>query len=397
MPDSKRRFLEFKKYEEYEWFRFLVYLLFLVAAAYITSHLLVSDSARYEYQKLDKEQLQQINQIYFDVENSADQQTSKDADSSANKTTVSKKGITNPDTSLAAKSDKTVEFIQNQFNYKVDSDQIKKVRRYLHSSLPLEAMGFLGKVRFRVQSYFWLVGPEVYFEIIFWAWFGVLASILFNLGVIGRNKTANGENEKTVFDSSEIPYQVAKLLYAPLATLAIVLGYNYFNGENIVDISSSKGVIVFAFIGGFYCARLIALLDRLKEVLLPNSGTSNVAQQTQTTSSVPMLKNISISLQFDETTVLAETIPQIKSIGFNDASVTLESTQTSEVVTAPPLAGQESKFIVSEIKPGTYTIRAKWSKPINDQPMTLEAEQIEELKENGATIIVTLKKAKESE
>src|SRR5207249_1890086 len=113
---------------------------------------------------------------------------------------------------------------------------------------------------------------------------------------VGKNSTTDPQNPSSVFDSSEIPSQAARLAYAPCCTLIIVLGYNFFSNQNLPDIGSSKGIIVFAFVGGFYTSRLIALLDRLKDVLFPNSGKSELPANKQ-----GALKNLLISLALDPT------------------------------------------------------------------------------------------------
>lgn len=405
--NTKHGFFEFKKYSEYQWFRFLIYLLISISLIYLISHYrkfkVVDESAAYEYEKLGKEQLLQINRIYFDtlvisaqnIDNPSD-----DADTNANENIEVNQKPFKPvriikntknvlfDTSECARA---IAYLQNEFSNKVDSFQIEQIRPYLCSSTRMEAIGFLSNIRLRVRSYFWLVGPEVYFEIIFWAWFGVIASLVFNLGVVGRNITTNPENPQSVFDSSEIPYQFAKLLYAPLCTLVIVLGYNFFTDQNIVDIGSSKGVIVFAFIGGFYSARLISFLDRLKDLLLPHSGTADHPVQTPT--ATVLLSNIIIDLQLDDATIFPELRNDIAELGLAEAVVNLENSENGEIIKAVKSGeDQSSVFNVSSIKPGTYAIKVTWSKEINLQPVNLIAEQKEVIRLSDTTINVILKK-----
>lgn len=390
-------FWEFKKYGESEWFKFQIITLIALALLYLLLHFVwvwVNKDAGYEYKKLDKDQLQQINIIYFDAANRNGAGAPVERDSSAAISQDAPPQRQALDTNMRLRSQRAIDYIYNQFNDKVDSAQIAGIRLYLYSSLPVEAVSFLGNVRFRVKSYFWLVGPEVYFEIIFWSWFGVIASLLFNLSVIIRKRTDDPNNPKSVFDSSEIPYQVAKFFYAPLATLAIVLGYNFFSDQNIADISSSKGVIVFAFIGGFYCSRLIAFLDRLKEVLLPVSGSADAPAQNPSTA--PLLQNIKLDLELDEETIPAEMINDLAEGGFDGATVTLQHDETGEIVTAEkPVEDQASTFTVASIKPGSYTIKALLSKEVNGQPINLHAEQKEELKTSESVVTVLLKKDKD--
>ena len=96
------------------------------------------------------------------------------------------------------------------------------------------------------------------------------------LRAVGSNSTTDLANPATQFDSSEILGQVAKIIYVPICTLIIVLGYSLFKGQNIADIDFGKGLLVFGFIGGYYSSRVISLMDRLKDLLLPNTGTASL-------------------------------------------------------------------------------------------------------------------------
>lgn len=429
--ENKHGFWEFKKYKEHEWFRFLVWLISVLMICYLILHQLSRDEARYEYERLDKEQLQQINRIYFDSINKREngaavrttatnkttaRDTTTNSDSTVKLDTASKPALKKEtdlqvkspkraadsnenviaqnlcDTNSCFRSERVIWYIQSQFNGKVDSNQINKyIRPYLCSALPLDAMGYLGTQRFRVESYFWLVGPEVYFEIIFWSLFGVIANLLFSLGVVARNRTTNSENPQSEFDASELPYQFAKFWYAPLSTLAIVLGYNYFNDQNIVDIGSSKGVIVFAFIGGFYSARLIAFMDRLKEVLLPSANTAEL--QTQTNTGEAIVRNLTINLELSDASLPAELKNEIAEIGLGDATVTLQS-QAGETIKAMRASeDQAASFKVSNLRPGQYTIKAAWSKEIGGQPVNLQGEQQQTISRSDTTISMTLQKS----
>jgi hypothetical protein len=399
---GKYGFWDFKKYQEHEWFRFLIILMTAIGGAYLAAHLVmdtINEKAGYEYERLDPRQLQHINTIYFDTLNIAaqqdlepqldNQQENQDSAQQSANQRIRRARKVNSD---SLKCDRVLFYIQHEFNGKVDPEQLEAIRPYLSTARPLEAISFLATIRLQVRSYFWLTGPEVYFEIIFWSWFGVICSILFNLGMVAKNTTTDPKNPHTVFDSSEIPHQVAKLIYAPLCTLIIVLGYNYFSDQNIVDISSSKGLIVFAFIGGFYSARLIAFLDRLKEVILPSQSTSELPVQK-----VPgqaLLQNITLELELDEGTMPAELISDIAEIGLSEAVVSLENNENGDVIPAVKTSEDQSfTFQVNNLKPGKYTITASWSKEVNGEPVNLAATQTEQLLHSDITIRVLLKKA----
>lgn len=392
-PNGKHGFWEFKKYQEHEWFRFLIKLLIGTILCYLISHLVVRQldhNAGYEYETLGKEELQHINRIYF--ANPENDTTANNVEEGADTAFLDTGNVNaiKPALSMSEKNDRVIAYVRNHFNHKADSVQLQQIREHLTDGTELEAVSFWGNVRLRIRSYFWLVGPQVYFEIIFWTLLGVIASLIFSLGVVGRNRTTDPENANSVFDSSEIPYQFAKLWYAPIITLVIVLGYNFFQDENIADISSSKGVIVFAFIGGFYSARLIAFLDRLKEVLLPVSSTAELPEKK----TAPLLiQNTTVVLQLDEASIEPEIVNELAEIGFADASVTLQNDENGEIITAERTGeDQAPSFIINSIKPGKYTVTATWSGEVNSQPINLLGTEKAEIKSPDTTINVILKK-----
>ena len=424
----------YRRYQDYQWFRLLALTLLSVAVLYISSHYLLDhfkkqQSWGYEYSRLDQKQMQQINRIYFDsalpkakevsssnnTSDNKEQQSStitsdknKSADSDQTKKQVVPKdgseknkpttaGHEEIDSSSLLKipaSIRVIEYLNNEFNSKIDTSQMQMINHYLSIAKPMEATNFLADVRLRVISYFWLTGPAVYFEIIFWTIFGVLAYLLFNIGIVLQNSTTSPANPRSVFDNSEIPNQVAKILYAPLCTLVIVLGYNFFSNQNIVDISSSKGVIVFAFIGGFYSNRLIAFLDRLKEVLLPISGTSDLPLNKNQPSLVPV-KNASINLQVDKSDWPTELTTNFSESELNSAVVILKTQNVGS-----PIYGTSSgsplpiKFIFSDIRPGIYNAGATWNKTIGTNTYSLKADNLITISESSFTFSLTLKLVK---
>ncbi|MEO8111046.1 MAG: hypothetical protein ABI594_13470 [Ginsengibacter sp.] len=427
MADTiKKTFWDFKAYEESEWFRKLVKGLLLLSVIYILMHFLtdwICPKLGYEYVKLDKAQMQQINTIYLDTtshkkdslekktdsEKTESQKTSSTinkTDPTSEKDTSNSAGEVNPkkltsDSSLlintrsfkryqtndscncteCTKEERVTCYLWNEFNHKLDTSQIYSIVQYLSCASTTEATNFLNNTRLKVQSYFWLIGPLVYLEIIFWTWFGVVCSLLFALGVLSKNRTTNPTDPTTYFDSSEIPSQVAKMLYAPVATLIIILGYNFFTDQNIVDISSSKGVLVFAFIGGFYSSRLISLLDKLKEILLPVSST------TGTQADVPALKNIVVQVQLDKS---VENLWDLLKIDLPSLKLTLQKESSTQQAIALNIdSNQWPLFIFDYVQPGNYTIEALWSTKQGDQDINLKAEQKVEMK--GTDQSITLK------
>ncbi|WP_207425067.1 hypothetical protein [Pedobacter sp. SYSU D00535] len=304
MKTSIYSFLNLKLYSEIRWFWTLNIFLLTLVAIYIAAHHFTRElKIDYEYAKLSDHQIQLINRIYFDTLTvEGPQQVAKLEQDTlaplgqkpAEKVQVNQlafvqaaQDVEQSENARASKHIKALRFIDNEFNNKVDRVQLDSIRLLLASASDLEATSYLDEARFVVKSYFWLTGPAIYYEIVFWSIFGVLASLLFNLGMVSKNSTTVPGDPHTQFDSSEIPYQCAKILYAPICTLAIVLGYNFFNDSNMADINSGKGVIAFAFIGGFYSSRVIAFLDRLKEVILPTSALSGAGSSSTTTNNIP--------------------------------------------------------------------------------------------------------------
>lgn len=297
-------FWDFKSYSENRWFKFLISLYLLITITYVFLHITEGrfwakdEKLGYEYAVLSDEQKLLVTQIYIDsVEAVEDVQDTVERDDTTANPTLNKTAATQKISngkklnwssnivgcgSFSSKDDQAIMLINSEFNNKIDATQLDSIRKYLTCASNTQAISFLNSARFQVKSYFWLIGPAVYFEIIFWSWFGVLSSIVFSLGVVGRN---NPSSMLVGFNSSEIPYQIAKLFYAPACTLAIVLGYNYFKDTNLADISSGKGVIVFAFIGGFYSSRVVAFLERLKEVILPHDPNNSVSGNSTTANS----------------------------------------------------------------------------------------------------------------
>ncbi len=362
----KKSFWDFKTYTESEWFKRLALTLIILGLLYTLLHLFINEwcnlKVGYEYSRLDKGQMEQINRIYFDtfyLSRSPAVVLKKDSTVVKAKDSVkyndsAKKPSTSQGDNIKIKDslryheyracDKVLIYLNNQFNNKINPTQADSLRKYLCMCSPLEATGFLSNVRLQVKSFFWLTGPAVYFEIIFWAWFGVICSLLFNLGIITKNRTTNPMDPSTYFDSSEIPFQVAKLLYAPACTLIIVLGYNFFSDENIVDISSSKGVIVFSFICGFYSSRLISFLDRLKALVLPVSSDEGIV------SDPTPLRNIVVQIRLDEN---AKEFWDVLKTDLHTLEITLQKEESTQQAIALNIdKNQWPIYIFDYVKPG---------------------------------------------
>lgn len=373
MAAKDKGFWDFKAYDEKTWFRFLIYTLFGFSFIYVLLHVITityNGNSNYEYARLSQDQMQQINRIYIGDSTSVSKKDTVKINSGKVDSTKIKQDTNKVTGKPAAKADtacakaipsdgsicnKVMHYVDNIFDGKIDKCQEEKIHQFLCEATPREATDFLNGTRFRIRSSFWLIGPSVYWEVYFWAIFGVLSSLLFSLGAVGSNATSDLGNPKSQFDSSEIYGQVAKLFYAPLCTLSVVFGYNYFKDASIVDISSSKGVIVFAFIGGFYSSRIIALMDRLKDVLLPNSGLGTLPTPNTPASPIPL---VTVKVGLDPT-LSADTIAAITPAILNTTMVTIRGIASSSIITGTRNAGDpDGVFSFSQVQPGNYVFSA---------------------------------------
>jgi hypothetical protein len=125
----------------------------------------------------------------------------------------------------------------------------------------------LPSVVLQVDSCFWLVGKKMYWEIIFWSLFGVLANALYHSAQRIRKKQ---------FKRSEMVVYISKLLYAPFVVMVIFLSHQALveNGD-LAEISTGHGAVVISFILGFFSGRAIGLLNKLKDLLLPRMAATN--------------------------------------------------------------------------------------------------------------------------
>ncbi len=122
---------------------------------------------------------------------------------------------------------KALLYVRTEFNNKLQPDQEDIIKAYISTFSAQEVGSYLAQLKLKVVSYFWLSGPFMYFEMIFWVIFGVICSNIFMLGILGRTRGLEA------FDSREVPYQVAKfflctffassLSYSPTTTISIAM------------------------------------------------------------------------------------------------------------------------------------------------------------------------------
>ena len=240
-----------QKIKEFEvWFKWSIGLSLSIMIVYTILHMFFEGK---EVRALSPEQLSTINALIIKAD------TSKNEELRANKI-----GIQN-----FLKVNLLVSFNEDTLACK-EIDTLVKTNslHYLMVVLP--------NYPFEVRSFFWLKGFKIYAELLFWIWFGVMASVLYT---VVNAYNAGKFSKKLVND------HIAKLLYAPPVGIALYLSSNLLSSQSLISSLDkiSYGSIVFVFILGFFSGRSIELLNRLKEVLIPlNTANTNTNQPDNT-------------------------------------------------------------------------------------------------------------------
>jgi len=223
-----------------------------------------------------------------------------------------------------------------------------------------DVTAFVFARKFKADSYFWLAGMKMYWEAIFWSLFGVLVSLIYYVSTANKLEQENKEDQDIgPFKTSEISGQVAKMFYAPAVTIVIVLGYSFFAGrsQTAIDISVNHGLILFAFTAGFYSGRLMKLLDKLKDAILPFSDNQSPAKDSGGKGDVKVTPKLS------DAVANSPEGPWIKEAGFNAATVTLEPTEGSgtPITLDKPANDKDAAFTGKQVPYGKYTVRVKYA------------------------------------
>ncbi|MFI5139191.1 MAG: carboxypeptidase-like regulatory domain-containing protein [Sphingobacteriales bacterium] len=353
MASKSNGIWDFKSYDEKTWFRDLVCFISFLALLYCILHGIFGDGDyNYQYNKLNQDQSQFVTRIC-----TGGQAQGKDGQVTLPVNTVKQ----------------VMDYVDHVFDDEIETKQHDDVKNFISGAKPQDAADYLSKKLFKIRSYFWLVGPAVYWEVIFCALFGVLCNLLFVLGAVGSNSTTDLANPETQFDSSEILGQVAKIIYAPICTLFVVLGYSLLTGQNIVDLNLGKGLLIFGFIGGYYSSRVISLMDRLKDVLLPNSGTAALGSNNQAT----LVQQVKIALSLDPS-VPAPVAAVAAGAVLNTATVQITLSGTGTIIKGTHLSTDpDGTFTLTAVMAGNYTISA--SLPVTpsgaSMPVTLSGTQ----------------------
>jgi len=174
----------------------------------------------------------------------------------------------------------------------------------------------------------------------------------------------------------------------------------------MTDITIGKGLLLFAFICGFFSGRVIKFIDRLKDLLLPvsdstgNGTTTNATNtndtaatgtdttdtnntvntaETTPTKALAVIENpdraavpdaipepvvtvadITVSLQLAPAVAQSPDGPDIAEAGFNNAKVMLQPADSDEVITlTPPTADEGGSFTIKQLPFGDYSVTAE--------------------------------------
>jgi len=387
------------------WFSFLIIFTAAWAGIYLATH---SENGLpgYEYASFNTEQVRQINRIL--TSNAASMRVAQDAqqpatfiDSSVS-LTPSQNELNNLNTiggcDINCRADKVLLYVNSEFDGKISPEQQQSLKQYISTFAQQDVGIFLSDYKLKVRSYFWLAGPLIYAEVVFWVVIGVVCSLLFGAGNTLRR------SNKRAFDNKQVMYQVAKLFYAPFLTIVILLAYNYINHNTTLSTNLGQGIIVFGFIAGFFSGRFMNFMDRLKHLILPSSDNQDVhyaapvgTQQIPVTANVgqinavermavdengelltpeveiaPRKKNddeidVEIEVKLDTSGLFDEEKENIIAKGFTKAIVTLHNVNGKEIVPAKKTGGDDANmFTAYNVKPGIYIARATLSQKLQD-------------------------------
>ncbi len=391
-----------------KWFSFLIIFTAAWASIYFAVH---SDYGvqGHEYTNFNIQQVRQINRILTsnagltNIQQASAEQPVNFIDSSVSNvnTTPNEVPIVAMGCDINCRAEKVLLYVNSEFDGKVAPEQLQSLKQYIGTFAQQDVGIFLADYKLKVRSYFWLAGPLIYAEVVFWVVIGVLCSVLFATGNALRRKNKRG------FDNKEIMYQLAKFFYAPFLAVVILLAYNYFNKNTTLSTSLGQGIIVFAFIAGFFAGRFMNFLDRLKHMILPSGNeddeqgaTANAiagtpAQQIPVTADVGQIEaveamtvnengelnpiiqqkkndgelvDVEVEVKLDISGLFDEEREDIMKRGFSKAIVTLHNVNGKEIIPAKKTLDKDNAiFTAYNVKPGIYIARATLSQKLQDE------------------------------
>lgn len=261
--------------------------------------------------------------------------------------------IENADSTKLLSQDSLRDLIRNHLEIKFpnwDTTTKSGLLKDIYATPSIARVSVLSKVKILERSFFWLYSSSAYWEIMFWTVFGVLASLLYFVAEVIRNK-------KVAFDHTEIPSQLSKLFYAPIISLILVFSYNYFTDGSGIDIQANKGVLIVSFLLGFYSGRAMELLNRVKELLLPYSETYKVNQGKDSTN-IPA-QEVTVDLDIPQNEVPQGIDYEGVKNQLGKAVVKLTNTVTQEVITLEKSGEEQDGIFKGNAKPVVHLIQAE--------------------------------------
>lgn len=319
-----------------------------------------------EYVQLDQDQGKTLNDllaIYPDSQ-PATSSLAYDADTARSADSAKPRNLYRATKALRSRRPAMIhEFLATAFHGQVDTGHLSSFDSMLHELNAKDAGNYVEAKQFPVRSFFWLSGWKMYWEAILWSMIGVITSLIYYVSLANQLSLKNTRDDDIgPFDASEISAQVAKMFYAPVITLVVLLGYTYFtsNNKGMVNVSVNHGLILFAFIAGFYSGRVMKLLDSVKNLILPVSSDGNKPAGTDK----PMAKgDITVKLGLSASLAGSPDGPGIIEAGFNNAAVSLEPSGPggTAIPLAKPAEDQGSVFTGAGVPYGAYTVKVTYA------------------------------------
>jgi hypothetical protein len=232
------------------------------------------------------------------------------------------------------------------------------MRRLDHEQL----LSHLSSARFVVRSFFWLTGWPAILEVVFWTLFGTLCSLLYSIYDIRRRHAMAHDggpaDPELGFDAREMPNHLAKLVFAPFVSVIVIFGYKHLAEEGPGGvIETSTGVVLMSFLLGFYSARAMRMLDRIKEVLLPYDGRQEPASSQDATARTGTL---TVTLTLDiETARKHPAHVETLNAELDGARVTLVPSNGGELIALQAIGADNDARFSATVPLGSCTVKAE--------------------------------------
>jgi hypothetical protein len=223
-----------------------------------------------------------------------------------------------------------------------------------------ELLGFLGTAHFEVRSFFWLTGWPSILEVVFWTLFGTLCSLLYNIYDVRRqyalDNPCGNDDPEMGFDPREMPNHLAKLVFSPFVSVIVIFGYKYLaedGGEGIIE--TSTGVVLMSFLLGFYSARAMRMLDRIKDVLLPYDAPARGAEIKP-----KVIADVAIELKLSPAIAQAHKVDLEELLAELDgATVSLAPEGGGDIFRATAVGEDNEPRFTAKVPAGRYTVTAR--------------------------------------